>query len=56
MSSKYQNWNVFSEFEVDFEAGTGRISGSKDGRHHWFEITTDAEWMHDERCCRKIAP
>jgi len=44
------------EFEVDFEAGTGRISGSKDGRHHWFEITTDAEWMHDERCCRKIAP
>merc|ERR1712078_92641 len=59
-------WNVWGptcsmfneqDFDALFLPGEGRISGSKYDRHHWFEIhLKGAEWMHDDRCCRKIAP
>ena len=49
--------NICSEFEAYYGAGEKRTSGSKDGRHFWYEIHLDgARALLDERCCRKISP
>ena len=60
IKNEFINFYMFKfylEFPVEYAPGGGRTSGSKDGRHFWYEIhIDDAQSLEDQRCCRKISP